>query len=166
MSSCSTEKNQTFTSKYSSSILSTSQDIQIWINNDQKNIKLIRLRKAEGASRARLLVELKDSSYLSMFITPFVNGNSLINSSIAESDDIKFSRTHLEFKKQISSNQYLFYDVDTLLNTNQVIINKIDTINQSVSGYFQCQLKILKPGNNPANNDLKIYGTFLTTYKD
>lgn len=142
------------------------QGMEVWIDSVRQNVKLLRLRKANGASRMRFLVELSDSLHLSLFVTPFETGSHPIHTSTAEDDDIKFSRTHLEFKKQINTNQFIYYETDTMSTKNHVIISHIDTMAQTVSGVFQCKMKAPLLGIETTYHLLKIHGKFLLAFRD
>jgi hypothetical protein len=164
--SCVGEQNDVFTADVMTTSYAEPQGIEIWIDSVRQDIKILRLRKANGAGRMRFLVELADSLHLSLFVTPFDIGYFPIHSSIVEDDEIKFSRTHLELKKQINAHQYIYYETDTMSVKNHVIISHIDTVEQTVSGIFQCQMKMLSPASEPIKNQLQIRGKFHTTYRD
>lgn len=142
------------------------QGMEVWIDSVRQNVKLLRLRKANGASRMRFLVELSDSLHLSLFVTPFETGSHPIHTSAAEDDDTKFSRTHLEFKKQINTNLYSIYALDTMALNNQVLISRIDQINQTVTGHFICHLYKLNIANKLESTQVKIWGHFNSDYRD
>lgn len=164
--SCVQEENESFTSNINSSNFAVSQDMEVWIDGVRNNVKFMRLRKANGASRMRFLVELSNSAQFSLFVTPFDIGYNPIYSSIVENDEIKFSRTHLEFNKQINPNQHIYYDVDTLSKINHVSISHIDTINQTVTGIFQCQMRSILPAKDSIYHNFQINGKFFTTYRN
>lgn len=164
--SCVGEENDLFTTGVMATSYAETQGIEIWIDSVRQDIKLLRLRKANGAGRMRFLVELADSVHLSLFVTPFDIGYYPIYSSIVEDDEIKFSRTHLELKKQINTHQYIYYETDTMSVKNNVIISHIDTLERTVSGVFQCQMKMFLPTSEPMKNQLQIRGKFHTTYRD
>ena len=142
------------------------QGMDVWIDSVRQNVKLLRLRKANGASRMRFLVELSDSLHLSLFVTPFETGTHPIHTSTVEDDDIKFSRTHLELKKGINNNLYYTYALDTMVLNNQVLINQIDHINMTVTGYFICHLYKQNIATKQESAQFKIWGHFHSTFRD
>jgi hypothetical protein len=124
------------------------------------------VRKANGASRMRCLIELSDSTHLSLFVTPFEIGNHLFHPANVDDDEIKFSRTHLEFKKQIHNYTYLHYEIDTIFGANYITISHIDTTEKIVSGLFQCKIKNPLLGSEQTNIPLQIRGKFSTVFRD
>jgi len=141
--------------------------LEIWIDGSRQDIELFRIRKANGASRMRLLVEMEDSLHFSLFLTPFLEGNHLIETGNVSEDMLKFSRTHCELKQNVDETQFYLFEVDTTLATiNRVVITEIDTVNSMVRGSFQCQMKMVDFGVEPNPPLLEIKGIFNTTYRD
>lgn len=141
--------------------------LEIWINSNRQDVQLFRLRKANGASRMRLLVEMADSLHFSLFLTPLVVGNHVIESGNVFEDMLKFSRTHCELKRNVDETHFYLYEVDTTLTTiNRVEITEIDTVQSMVRGSFRCQMKMVNFEGEPNSQQLQINGVFNTSYRD
>ncbi len=141
--------------------------IELWIDSSRQEVKLFRVRKANGASRMRLLVEMSDSIHFSLFLTPFEVGSHLIESGNFTDEMFKFSRTHCDLKQQVASSQFHLYEVNSAFGyDNHVLISQIDTIQRTVSGLFQCQMKMITFDGDPIHQPLKISGSFNTSYRD
>lgn len=141
--------------------------IEVWIDSSRQEIKLFRIRKANGASRMRLLAEMSDSMHFSLFLTPFELGSQPIETGNVSDEIFKFSRTHCELKQQVDESNFYLYEVDSALAfDNRVEITEIDTIQRTVSGNFQCQMKMVVFEGDPTGQPLKIRGAFDTSYRD
>ena len=100
-------------------------------------------------------------------MTPFEVGSHPIESGNVTDEIFKFSRTHCDFKQQVASSQFHLYEVDSAFGyDNYVLISKIDNIQRTVSGLFQCHMKMITFDGDPTGQLLQISGTFDTTYRD
>lgn len=143
-------------------------NLEIWIDSNVQKARLFRVRKANGASRMRLLVDLPDSIRFTLFVTPFETGSYQIETgNIADDDDLKFSRTHSEFKQLINESHFFWYEVDTAqAYDNRVEITQIDTIQRTVAGQFRCHMTIDLYAGVPVPEKVVIWGHFYSTYRD
>lgn len=141
--------------------------LEMRIDGSIQDIRLFRLRKANGASRMRLLVDLPDSAHFSLFVTHFAVGSHQIETGNVADDVLKFSRTHCEFEQQVDESQFYLYEVDTALAfDNRVEITQIDTVQRTVSGRFRCHLKKEIFISVPNPERMLVEGDFYAAYRD
>ncbi len=86
---------------------------RFWLNGRMQTASAYRVRKANGASRMRLLADFPDSLRLSLFATPFLTGTQAIGSGNIQEESVKYARTHCDFYQQAGPKILRFYEVDT-----------------------------------------------------
>lgn len=144
-----------------------STTFEVSIDGKKQEIKLFRVRKANGASRMRILVEMSDSTHFSLFLTPFTLGSQKIETGNVSEEIFKFSRTHCELKKYVNESQYYLFEVDSAFaSENKVEITHLDTIQKTVEGWYKCNLKTVAAYPEVKNQKILINGVFFTTYRD
>jgi hypothetical protein len=141
--------------------------LEIWIDSTIQQVKLYRVRKASGASRMRILVEMPDSVHFSLFLTPFEIGSHQLETGNISDEVVKFSRTHCDLQQEISNTQSFLYEVDTILGfRNSVEITQVDTIKRTVTGRFNCHMKKVSYVGKPSPEKIQLWGRINSTYRD
>jgi hypothetical protein len=140
---------------------------RFWLNDSPLAVQAYRVRKANGASRMRLVANFPDSLRLSLFATPFLTGAQPIGSGNIAEEAVKYTRTHCDFYQQTDTQIPRFYDIDSTKVQESVLeIISIDTIQRIVSARFKVHMLSTADLGTPALNQIVLRGEFRSNYQE
>jgi hypothetical protein len=140
---------------------------RFWLNDSPLAVQAYRVRKADGASRMRLVANFPDSLRFSLFATPFLTGVQPIGSGNVAEVAVKYARTHCDFYQHTDTQILRFYDTNPTKAQSSVLeIIAIDSIERIVTARFWVHMLSVADLGAPALNQIVLRGEFRSKYQE